>query len=219
MQTRLLHRRGLATFALLVIVAEVAGRGLTRHVDRWLHVQPLAPSSATYYPFLLVALKIVVALACAAILARATRAWAAADAGERLLAAVGHSNERRAPRLRPGLSPRIWLGSFVATSLLYLIHADADGIAAGRWSVFSPWLHTYALPIFAVLAVAIAALWRVAGWLHEVEEYAVRTIARARQILGAAFRVRSHYPRAGDDVAPRRRFGLAFESRPPPLPV
>lgn len=67
-------------FALLVVVAEVAGRSVTAHVDRALHVTPLAPTSANYYPFVLVALKIVTALACAALLARATRAWAVAAA-------------------------------------------------------------------------------------------------------------------------------------------
>lgn len=219
MQARLLPRRGLATFALLVAVAEIAGRALTAHVDRWLHVAPLAPSDASYYPLLLVGVKIAGALACAALLARATRAWAAADAGERLLAAVGHAHERRAPRFRPGLSLRVWLGSFVATSVLYLVHADADGIVAGRWHLFVPLLHTYALPVFAVLAVGIAALWRVAGWLYDVEEYAERTFARVRRILTATLRIRTIHPRAADDGAPRRRFGIAFESRPPPLPA
>ena len=221
MHGRLLPRRGLATFALLVVVAEVAGRSLTRHVDQAFHVQPLAPTSANYYPFVLVALKIVTALACAALLARATRAWAAADTGERLLAAVGQGNQRRAPRFRPGLSPRIWLGAFAATSVVYLVHADAEEAAAGRWPLFAPWLHTYALPTFAVLAVAVAALWRLAGWLYEVEDYAASTIAHARRILSAALRAQAaRHPRAADvDAAPRRRFGLAFESRPPPLPA
>jgi hypothetical protein len=206
-------------FLLLVAVAEVVGRALTTHVDRWLHVQPLAPSDASYYPFLLVGVKIAAALACAALLARATRAWAAADTGGRLLHSVGHGHEHRAPRLRPGLSPRIWLGAFLATSLLYLVHSDADGIVAGRWQLFEPWLHSYALPIFAVLAVVIAALWRVAGWLYDVEEYAERAIARVRHILNAAFRPPAIHVRPADDIGPRRRFGLAFESRPPPLAV
>jgi len=219
MHARLLPRRGLPTFGLLAVVAEVAGRSLTARVDRVFHVAPLAPSGASYYPFVLVALKIVTALACAALLARASRAWAAADAGERLLVAVGQGHERRAPRFRPGLSPRIWLAAFAATSLIYLVHADAEEAASGRWPLFAPWLHTYALPTFAVLAVAVAALWRVAGWLYDVEDYAVSTIARARRILSAVFEAKtSPHPRAGDDdAAPRRRFGLAFESRPPPL--
>ena len=219
MHARLLPRRGLAAFALLVVVAEVAGRSLTAHVDRLFHVAPLAPTGASYYPLVLVVLKIVTALACAALLARSTRAWAAADAGERLLAAIGHGHERRVPRFRPGLSPRIWLAAFAATSVIYLVHADAEEAAAGRWPLLAPWLHTYALPTFAVLAVAVAALWRVAGWLYEVEDYAASTIDRARRILSAAFgALPSPHPHAADtDAAPRRRFGLSFESRPPPL--
>ncbi len=219
MHARLLPRRGLAAFALLVVVAEVAGRSLTARVDRVFHVAPLAPTGATYYPFLLVVVKVLAALACAGLLARSTRAWATADAGERLLAAIGHREERRAPRFRPGLSPRIWLAAFAATSVVYLVHADAEEAAAGRWPLLGPWLHTYALPTFAVLAVVVAALWRVAGWLYDVEDYAASTIDRARRILHAAFSaLASPHPPAGDnDGDPRRRFGLAFESRPPPL--
>ncbi len=221
MHARLLPRRGLAAFALLVVVAEVAGRSLTAHVDRIFHVEPLAPTSASYYPFLLVALKVVTALACAAVLARLTRAHAAADAGERLLAAVGHRQHRVVPRFRPGLSPRIWLAAFAATSVVYLVHSDAEEAAAGRWPLLAPWLHTYALPVFAVLAVGVAVLWRVAGWLYDVEEYAASALARARRILSEAFRaLPSPHARAVDaDAAPRHRFGLAFESRPPPQPA
>ena len=216
MAVRVLRRRGLATFVSLVVGAEVAGRSLTDHVDRALHLTPLAPPDASYYPFLLVAVKIVGAIALAALLARATRALAAADAGARLLTTVGHT-ERRAPRFRPKLSFRIWLASFAATSLVYLVHADVEGIANGRWPVLAPWLHTYALPVFAVLAVAIAALWRVASWLSEVEAFAQRAFARVRKLLGASVAGLVDTPRADDDVAPRRRFGLAFECRPPPL--
>ena len=212
---RLLPRRGLATFASLVLVAEVAGRSLTAHVDRALYLHPLAPPDASYYPLLLVVTKVVFALALAALLARGTRAWAAADAGSRLLTAVGSA--RRAPRFRPKLSFRIWLASFASTSLLYLLHADVEGIANGRWPLLAPWLHTYALPVFAVLAVLVAALWRVASWLYEVEDYAQSAFARVRKILGSLADRVAHPRAAGDDVAPRRRFGLAFESRPPPL--
>lgn len=215
---RSLRRRGLATFAFLVVVAEVAGRSLTGHVDRLFHVAPLARTSASYYPFLLVGVKVFGALVLAALLARATRAWAAADAGERLLAAVGHAHERRSPRLRPGLSFRVWLFAFWGTSIVYLLHMDAEGMANGRWPVLSPWLHTYALPVFAVLAVAVAVVWRLATWMYDVEDYAVRTLERCRKLLGAKLRLRTQHPRAtDDDSAPRRRFGLAFECRPPPL--
>jgi hypothetical protein len=218
---RLLRKRGLVTFCVLVVIAEVVGRSLIGHVDRMLHVQPLARSDASYYPLLLVVVKTGGALVFAGLLARGTRAWAKADAGNRLLNVVCHGHEHRAPRLRPGLSLRVWLAAFVATSLLYLVHADADGIVAGRWPVLAPWLHTYALPMFAGLAVVVALVWQFASWLYEVEEYAVRTIARVRRILTAALTpsTRRAHSRAADDVAPRRRFGLSFESRPPPLPA
>ena len=213
----MLRRRGTATFALLVLVAEVVGRSATRRVDRALHVRPLAPTGADYYPFLLVGLKVVVALALAALLARLVRARAAAEAGERLLDAIGHRNVHGTPRLRPGLSPRIWLASFVSTSLIYLVHTDVDSAAHGRLALFTPWLHTYALPVFAAVSVLVAVAWRFARWLHEVEDYAVRTLARVRRLLIAPFAPPVRRARAADDSGPRRRFGLAFESRPPPL--
>lgn len=211
---RLLRRRGAVTFGFLLLVAEVVGRSLTGHVDRALHVQPLARSDTSYYPFLLMGVKIAGALVLAALAARAVRAWAIASAGERLL-----GQRRASPRLRPGLSPRVWLASFVGTSLLYLVHIDADVAAAGRFSAFAPLLHSYALPVFAVLSVLVALVWRLANWLHAVEDYAERTLARARRALTAALRCRPAHPRPTDDCGPRRRFGLSFESRPPPLPA
>jgi hypothetical protein len=213
----LLRRRGFATFALLVIVTEVTGRSLTARIDRALHVAPLANSDAAYYPFLLVGVKVVAALALAGLLARAIRARATADAGGRLLNAVGHRDHARAPRLRATLSPRIWAASCVATAAVYLIQADAEGAAAGRWPLFSPLLHTYALPVFAALSVIVAFAWRFARWLYDVEDYAHRTLERVRRILTVSPRLTPKYERTRGDGAPRRRFGLAFESRPPPI--
>lgn len=219
MQARLLRRRGVATFAVMVVVAEVAGHSFTTRIDRALHLQPLAPSDASYYPFLLAGVKILGALTLAALLARGLRAWAAADAGRRLLAAAGHEHEQRSPRFRPHFSARVWACAFAATSLAYLVHADLESAADGRWPLFSPWLHTYALPVFAALAVVIAFAWRLASWLYEIEDYAGRTLERVRALCTPSGRVRRRFPRPVDDTAPRRRFGLAFESRPPPLPA
>jgi hypothetical protein len=216
---RVLRTRGLATFALLVVMAELAGRGLTARVDARLHVEPLANSGTDYYPFLLVGVKVLCALALAGLLARATRARAAAEAGERLLHAIGHGHESRTPKLRPKLSPRIWLAAFAATSIAYLVDANVQTIDAGRSLSFDPWLHTYALPTFALLAVAVAFAWRFASWLHDVEDYAYRTFARVRRILTAAIRVAVVSFPPADDLAPRKRFGLVFESRPPPRPA
>ncbi len=219
MRTGIVRRRGLVTFGVMVAVAEVTGQSFTRHVDRALHVAPLAPTGASYYPFLLVAVKIIGALTLAALLARGLRAWAAADAGRRLLRASGNAHEARSPRLRPGLSPRVWAASFAATSLVYLVHVDVDSLADGRWRLFEPWLHTYALPVFAVVSVLVALAWHLASWLHEIEDFADRTLAHARRIVTAVVRTRVNHAPPTDDTAPRRRFGLAFESRPPPLPA
>jgi len=219
MEARLLRRRGIATFAVLVVCAEVAGRSLTRRIDGALHVAPLARTDTSYYPFLLVGVKVAGALTLAALLARGLRAWAAADAGRRLLAATGTPPASRSPRLRPGLSPRVWAAAFAATSLLFLVHRDAESAAAGRWPLLAPWLHTYALPVFAVLAVLIALAWRLASWLYEIEEFADRALAHVRRILTSVTSPRRRHARPSDDAAPRRRFGLAFESRPPPLPA
>ncbi len=87
----------------------------------------------------------------------------------------------------------------------------------GRWPSLDPWLHTYSLPVFALVAVAVAVAWRFASWLHDVEDYVERTFARVRRILSDGLAVASTLHRPADDSAPRRRFGLAFESRPPPL--
>ncbi|HEX7084605.1 MAG TPA: hypothetical protein VF186_10870 [Gaiellaceae bacterium] len=215
-----LRRRGRpAAFALLAVFAEVAGRSITGRVDQALHVEPLAPKGAAYYPFLLVGVKVVAALALAAVLARLVRARAAADAGNRLLVALGHVHERRAPRLRPTISLRAWATAFAACSLAYLVQADTEAMTDGRWWLLSPWLHTYALPVFAALSVLVALAWSVAHWVREVEEYAVRTLARVRRILDAAGERVTEHAFPADDHGPRRRFGLAFESRPPPLPA
>jgi hypothetical protein len=75
------------------------------------------------------------------------------------------------------------------------------------------------LPIFALLAVLIAVAWRLFGFLHEIEAFADRTLERVRRVLARVERVPQQHPRAADDIGPRRRFGLSFESRPPPLPA
>jgi hypothetical protein len=217
MQGRLLRRRGFVTFAVLVACAEVAGRALTRHVDSAFHVTPLARTDTSYYPFLLVGVKAAGALTLAALAARALRAWAAADAGRRLLASAGHGH-MPSPRLRPGLSLRVWAAAFGATSLVYLVHADTESAVAGRWPLLAPWLHTYALPVFALLAVLVALAWRLAGFLHEIEAFAT-----ARRAWSAESSRRSSGCGNATHARPtttrrRGRFGLFRVTSSPPLP-
>jgi hypothetical protein len=208
--------KGLAWFALLVVVAEVLGASLTRHVDRILHVAPMAPSHASYYPFLLVAVKIAAALAVAALLARMTRLRATREAGERLLAAAGHHSTRRLPRLRTTLAPRAWFASFACTSVAYLVQMDTARMSSERFHLFAPWLHTYALPMYAALSVVVALVWGLRLWLRDVEEHAAGTLSRARRILRTVLGLASAHPRPVDGLQPRRRFGLSLDSRPPP---
>jgi hypothetical protein len=213
------HQRfsaGLA-FALLALIAELAGRSLTHRLDVGRHVGPRSYSGAEYYPFLLAAVKLGVALLLARLAWRFVRAHSAARAGRRVLAAVG-KDPAPLPRLRLDLSPRLWMLAFLTTSTFYLLQTDAEQAAAGRWPLFAPWLHSSALPVFAVLAVLVALAWSaVASWLREYERYAEDTYARAQRIGRGGLPPAAH-PRATASP-PRKLFGLAFECRPPPLPA
>jgi hypothetical protein len=216
------HQRLASVFAfgLLALVAELVGRSLTHRLDVGRHVATPSYSGAEYYPFLLVVVKLGIALLLATLAWRFVRAHAAARAGRRLLAAVG-ADVAPAPRVRLELSPRLWLAAFVATSLLYLVQTDAEQAASGRWPLLSPWLHTSALPVFAVLAVLVGLAWSaVARWLRDYERYARDTCVRAGRLAGAAaLRTRAVRPGTALLAPPRELFGLAFESRPPPLPA
>jgi hypothetical protein len=210
------HQRllsGLA-FALLALVAELIGRSLTHRLDVGRHVATPGYAGADYYPFLLAGVKVGIALLLARLAWRFARAHAAARAARRLLSAVG-SRPSRAPRVRVVLSPRLWLVSFLVTALFYLVQTDAEQLSSGRWPPLAPWLHTSALPVFAVLAVLVAVGWGVvAGWLADYERFAEAAVAHAHRATrrGQPLPVR----RTTESRPPRRLFGLAFESRPPP---
>jgi hypothetical protein len=204
-------------FALLALVAELAGRSLIHRLDVGRHVRSPSYSGADYYPFLLVAVKLGLALLLARLAWRFVRARAAARAAGRVLAASGVRPASRAPRVRLELSPRLWLVAFVVTSVFYLVQGDAEQAAVGRWPLLWPWLHTSALPVFAVLAVLVALAWSaVARWLTEYERYAQDACACA-ELLGTSPEPMHPRPRHAAEVPPRKLFGLAFESRPPPL--
>jgi hypothetical protein len=200
------HDRILAGLALglLALIAELAGRSLTHRIDVGRHVGRVSYAHDEYYPFLLAAVKVGVAL----MLARLT--WRFVNA-RRVAAAFGVS-----PRVRLELSPRLWLVSFVVTSGIFLVQTDAERIAGGRWPLLAPWLHTSALPVFAVLSVLVALLFRaVERWLHDYEQFAAHAVAFVRRL----FVLRRALAHPHEVEAPRRIFGLVFESRPPPLPT
>src|SRR3954454_1533123 len=214
------HQTFLARLALglLALVAELVGRSLTHRFNIGRHVAAPSYAGADYYPILLAAVKVGVALMLARLAWRIVRARAVAVAAGRLLAAQGHQRTRGRVRVRLTLSPRLWLASFLATSLIFLVQTDAEQISAGRWPLLAPWLHTSALPVFAVLAVLVALLYTVlVRWLHEVERTGAAVGPRAERFGAQARPAPRRTPDAA--AAPRSLFGLAFESRPPPAPA
>jgi hypothetical protein len=205
------HQRLLSVlaFALLALVAELVGRSLTHRIDIGRHVRSPGYAGTDYYPFLLAGVKIGIALLLARLLWRLSRA-------RRLLSAVGRGHGERAPRVRLRLSPQLWTGVFALTSLIYLVQANAEG---RRPSLFDAWLHSSALPVFAVLAVVVAFVWGVVQrWLADYERYVERAVAQARRLASPADEPAIHAAEPST-ANPRRLFGLAFESRPPPLPA
>ena len=192
---------------LLALVAELLGRSLSHRLDFGRHVATPSYSATDYYPILLAVVKVSVALMLARL------AWRFVKAS-RLLAAHGSLGAGCRRKVRIELSPRLWLVSFVATSLIYLVQMDAEGISNGRWPLLAPWLHTAALPVFAVLSVVVAVVYRaVEQWLAEYETFAYEIARRAARAGATLPSPRTTLP---DLVAPRSLFGSAFEVRPPP---
>lgn len=214
------HERLLAGLALglLALTAELAGRSLTHRLDVGRHVGRVSYAGADYYPFLLGAVKIGIALMLARVAWRFAKAHAAVRTARLVAVALGVRSRRRVARIRIELSPRLWLLSFVGTASIYLLQTDAERAAAGSWSVFAPWLHSSALPVFAVLSVLVALLYKgVECWLGEVESIAADALAFLRRLTALAPPAAPPHATAADE--PRRLFGLSFESRPPPVPA
>jgi len=200
------RRHRLLAFAFLAVLAEVVGRSLTHRIDSALRVSNPIPPDETYGPFLLAGVKVGLALLLATI------AWRIVRAHATLRALAPH---QCAPRVRLHVSPRTWAAAFAATSICFLLETDLDRVSQGRWPLLAPWLHTYALPVFAVLAVVVAVAWTaVRDWVAEYERYAEAAVAQA---LYRGRPVRLFVRPALETTPPRRLFGIAFESRPPPL--
>ena len=204
--------RALLAFGLLALVVELGGRNLTERLNVGRHVSNPSYERAQYYPALLMVVKICIALLLARLTWRVLRARAIEHAALRALGPMSGS----APRVRVQLSARLWLAFFAATSGIYLVQCDAERLADGRWALFFPWVHTSALPVFAVLSVLAAVAWRaVRRWLSEYEGYAESVAERAR-LLARGTPWIAPFPQLPDGLSPRRLFGLSFESRPPP---
>jgi hypothetical protein len=195
------RRRWLSRLALglLALVAELVGRSLAHRIDVGRHVGPVSYAHDGYYPFLLAGVKVGIALMLARV------AW-------RVAKARGPASLLGRPRMRVELSARLWLVSFLVTSAIYLVQMDAEHGTA----LLAPWLHTSALPVFAVLSVLVAVLHRsVELWLRDYEELAAHAVACMRRLCSERQLPFDLHLAA----APRQRFGIAFESRPPPVPA
>jgi len=181
---------------LLVLVAEVIGRSLAYSIDFGRQVGRVSYADASYYPLLVLCVKVGVALMLARL------AWRFFQA-RRVASVLGAT-----PRLRLRLSWRLWLASFLGTTGAFLVQTNAEHAA----------VHSAAIPVFAVLAVLVAVLYRAAEqWLGDYERIAEVAVALLQRV--AAHRPALARPRHRAALPPRRLFGLAFESRPPPLPV
>jgi hypothetical protein len=210
---------GRGAFVLLAIVAELAGRSLTHRLDVGSHVGAPSYARTDYYPFLLAIVKGGVALMLALIAWRIVKAHAAERAARRLIARHDAHPHTRAPRMRIELSPRLSAAIFGATSLLFLVQTDLERISTGRWPLLAPWLHGSALPVFAVLSVLAALVYRgCERWLADYERYSRETVA-------FAYRLAAHTPEPAptyattDSPPPRFLHGVVLSSRPPPLPA
>jgi hypothetical protein len=181
---------------LLVLVAELTGRSLAYRIDVGRHVGGFSYADAAYHPLLLLGVKIGVALMLARLVWRFFQA-------RRVAGVLG-----AAPRLRLRLSWRLWLASFLGTTAVFLLQTNAEHAA----------VHSSAIPVFAVLGVFVAVLYRAAEqWLGDYERIAAVAVAVLQRV--ATHRPALARPRHRAAAPPRRLFGLAFESRPPPLPA
>jgi hypothetical protein len=208
------HQRLLSAlaFGLLALAAELVGAGLTHRIDLGRHVRSPSYSHAVYYPALVAAVKLGLALLLARLVWRLTRAHATERTARRVLGVVRGD----LPRVRITLSPRLWLAFLTVTATWYLVQTDAGRVANGRWPLFFPWVHTSALPVFAVLAVLMAVLWSaVQQWFADYEEY-VEDAARLARSLVRLRPPPASFPRIAFTIPPRRLFGLVLDSRPPP---
>jgi hypothetical protein len=208
------HQRLLAVlaFGVLALASELVGASLTQRIDLGRHVRSPSYSHAVYYPAILAAVKVGIALLLARLTWRLARAWMSERTARRTLGVL----TGEMPRVRAMLSWRLWLAFFAVTATTYLAHVDAARIASGRWALFSPWVHSSALPVFAVLSVLLAVVWSaVQRWLADYEQYAEDAVRLARSLVRARPPA-AVFPRVVLAVPPRRLFGRVLDSRPPP---
>ncbi len=211
-----------AAFALLALVTELVGRSVTIRIDRALSVDPLATPTTPYYPFLLAGVKVVAALAAAALVWRVLRAHA--DGDRRRTGCCRRSAHRR-PRLRLRLSrPALGapLARVVRRDLALVPRPDRRGarlagaLAAAR--AVAPHLRARRSSPCSRSCSRSAGAPSATG-SPTSSEYAAATFARVRRDPPRRHAAPAAAASRRTTARPRRLFGLAFESRPPPLPA
>lgn len=199
-------------FVILVLAGELAGRWTVVHLPLIGQAPRRHHGGVDAWPVLVILTKLGMALLLARIAWRVVKAHRVALVGERLAHGVGVRHARPVPAV--ALSSRVWFMGFTAMSVLYLIPTSSGELMSGGWPLLTPWLHTQALPVFAVLAVVIAILWRtISRWLAALEHYADAILGLAQR---RAARGSTRWPFASIIASPRSRFGVCFEGRPPP---
>src|SRR5205814_8741635 len=82
-----------AAFALLALVCELIGRSLTERIDVGRHIASPSYAGTDYYPFLLLAVKLGIALLLARLVWRFVKAHATERAARRMVGRIGRPPE------------------------------------------------------------------------------------------------------------------------------
>lgn len=207
------RQKALLTLLALAVAGEVAGRWAITQLPLVSRVPARSHDGLDAWPVIVIVAKAGLAIILASVTWRLGRAHRVALAAERLLASTGRTQSR--PDITIGLSFRVWAAAFLLMAGLYLVPTSTAELGSGCWPILAPWIHTPALPIFAIIAVLIALVWRtLSRWLEALEGYSRGLQALLRRLVRPlARRHRTGAPFA----SPRSRFGVSFECRPPPL--
>lgn len=203
---------GAGAFLVLALSGEVSGRWALAHLPLVSRVPHRSHTGEDAWPFLVISAKIGLAILLALLARRLVKAHRSARAAENVLSAVGCRPHRPVPIL--GFSPRVWLLSFLMMTFLDLVPRGIGAMSSGCWGLATPWLHSQALPVFAVIAALVAVLWQTThAWLRSFDRHVVELRRLIRSWFGASQR---DWATTYSSVALCSVTGLVHAARPPP---